>query len=598
MATYAPHLLLACVAMTMSIAGCASDGGPSGGIEATLTLDDGVDLKPFAELGVLLLCSGIDPVTGLPRPNQLFTVNVSTSEGLDPLDPSRTMGIFKQEGIPEGNCTAYVGGNSDDGTMTCVGHMPSIPVVAGPDNTFVTISLSCTSDARTGGIAGEGKFNQCMEHSQILVSPSAQQVGDDINIDLWCYDPDGDDGQYFVLFVTEASYNANPGNAAAWQDCGPERYLAPAFCPHGDLPPTPANQSASTSVTCNVSNEACLVLVGVSDDFFAHIFSDPFGCSGFDSNAFAAIPTYCVGSANCGDGAVRFPEECDPPGAPNYSSIFCNESCKVFDPCVYPLDPPASCPAPTDPECQSTTCSEAGGAITCGIQNATDGVPCSLGICEGGVCSACFDDAGCDDSNSCTTDVCNDPGLPTASCSNTSLPVGTVCDATGQCNSSGTCQNGDCTNAADSGYVCSPAGASISQTLTACVICEILGACPNDCSGDPIAPNTAAAVCLLNTLYIGGDGGACTSGLSILCLGCYSAVSQCGLGCAGSCAGTGPTGANGCTCLDCVYNACDADFATCAGYSQGLPNGNMSGSGGVIGGPPACESIPTPDCDE
>jgi len=585
--------------MTMSIAGCASDGAPSGGIEVALTVDTGEDLKPFAELGVLLLCSGVDPVTGVPRPNQVFTVNVSTSEGTAPLNPSETIGVFKQEGIPEGNCALYVGGVSDDGTMRCVGYAPAVPVVAGPDNTFVTIPLGCITDARTGGIAGEGKFNQCMEHSQILVSPSTQQVGDDINIDLWCYDPDGDDGQYLVLFVTEASYNANPGNLAAWQDCGPEPYLSPAFCPHSDLPPTPANQSASTSVTCNVSNEACLVIVAMSDDSFAHVFTDPTGCSGFDPNAFAVIPTYCIGTASCGDGTVESPEECDPLGAPNFSNVFCNESCKVFDPCANPLDPPASCPAPTDPECQSTTCSEAGGVITCGIQDATDGAPCSLGICQGGVCSACFDDAGCDDSNSCTTDVCSDPGLPTASCSNTDLPVGTVCDTTGQCNSSGVCQIGACTNAANSGYVCSPAGASIKGTLTACLLCELLGVgCPNDCSGDPIAPGTASAVCLLDTLYIGGDGGACTSGISIPCLGCYYTVSQCGLGCAGSCAGSGPTGANGCTCLDCVYNLCDAEFATCAGYSQGLPNGSIGGTGGIIGGPPVCEAIPTPDCDE
>jgi hypothetical protein len=598
-AAHAQHLLLACAFMTMSVAGCASDGTPRGGIEAALTLDPDALVTPFAEIGVLSVCSGVDPLTGLPRPNEVFLVNVSTSEGTNPLEPKPTIGIFKREGLPEGSCTMYVGGVSDDETTTCVGFMAGIPVVAGPDNTFVTIVLSCISDARHGGIAGEGKFNQCMEVGHIVVSPTTQSVGDDINIDLWCYDPDGDDGQYFVLFVTEASYNANPGNLAAWQHCGPEPYLSPAFCPHADPPLTSANQSASTSVTCNVSNEDCLVIVGTSDDFFAHIFSDPTGCNGFDANAQAVVPTYCIGLANCGDGSVELPEECDPPGAPNGSSVFCNESCKVFDPCANPLDPPASCPAPADPECQSTTCSESGGAITCGIQNATDGVACSLGICQGGVCSACFDDAGCDDSNSCTTDVCNDPGLPTANCSYTSLPVGSVCDTTGQCNSSSACQIGACTNAADSGYVCSPAGAGIKGTLTACTLCELLGVgCPNDCSGDPIAPSTLSAACMLNTIYLGGDGGACTSGLSIDCLGCYYTVSQCGLSCAASCAGSGPTGANGCTCLDCVYNACDTEFAACAGFSQGLPNGTLSGTGGIIGGPPACEAIPTPACDE
>jgi hypothetical protein len=78
-------------------------------------------------------------------------------------------------------------------------------------------------------------------------------------------------------------------------------------------------------------------------------------------------------------------------------------------------------------------------------------------------------------------------------------------------------------------------------------------------------------------------------------------VSQCGLtNCAANCASLsgGSTGPNGCTCLDCVYNACDTAFAACAGYSQGLPNGDVSGTGGIIGGPPACEAITTPDCEE
>jgi hypothetical protein len=50
-AAYARHLLMVCAFMTMSIAGCASDGGPSGGIEAALTLDPDALVTPFAETG-------------------------------------------------------------------------------------------------------------------------------------------------------------------------------------------------------------------------------------------------------------------------------------------------------------------------------------------------------------------------------------------------------------------------------------------------------------------------------------------------------------------------------------------------------------------
>ena len=48
-AAYARHLLMVCAFMTMSIAGCASDGTPSGGIEAALTLDPDALVTPFVE---------------------------------------------------------------------------------------------------------------------------------------------------------------------------------------------------------------------------------------------------------------------------------------------------------------------------------------------------------------------------------------------------------------------------------------------------------------------------------------------------------------------------------------------------------------------
>jgi len=101
---------------------------------------------------VTVACDGIDPITGLPWPSETFDVNVGTSEGNDPTDPKDTLGIFKKEGLPEGNCTVTIVAVSDDGTMQCAGQMVDIPVVAGPTNTFVTIVINCITDARYGGI--------------------------------------------------------------------------------------------------------------------------------------------------------------------------------------------------------------------------------------------------------------------------------------------------------------------------------------------------------------------------------------------------------------------------------------------------------------
>jgi cysteine-rich repeat protein len=132
-----------------------------------------------------------------------------------------------------------------------------------------------------------------------------------------------------------ASLAANPGNASLWVECGTVS-TTPAFaCDHQDPPTDPLAPSASETVTCEVANENCLIIVAVSDDFFANAFRDPYGCSGQDDNANAVIPVYCQGSAVCGDSVVEFPEECDPPSGAttNPDGFWCDAQCKIFHSC-------------------------------------------------------------------------------------------------------------------------------------------------------------------------------------------------------------------------------------------------------------------------
>jgi hypothetical protein len=340
-------LLLAFTALSFVCGGCNPDERATGGIEATLTLDADATVKRINTVTVTIACDGIDPITGLPWPSETFDVNVSTSEGNDPTDPKDTLGIFKKEGLPEGSCTVTIHAESDDGTMMCGGQMTDIPVVAGPDNTFVTIIINCITDARYGGIGVAGEFNQCAEYNQITVSPTTQAPGNDIDVDIWCYDPDGniDSPEASILFVTAASVGANPTNPAAWVPCGegectnddavcssdtdcpgtfcggngtacavdgdctaPETcdaatcdFVQLLACPHMDPPTVPANQSTDTAVTCNLSDVTCLVIVSVSDDNFGFDISDPlnpvpipYGCDGTDDNANAVVPVYCT----------------------------------------------------------------------------------------------------------------------------------------------------------------------------------------------------------------------------------------------------------------------------------------------------------------
>ena len=331
--TYRQALALACAAF--AFAGCGPEQTNTGGIEATLTLDADAVEKHYTNIGVAIVCHGLDPITGLPWPTEIFAVNLSTSEGNDPTDPKDTLGLFKKEGLPEGNCDILIGGPSDDHTMHCGGFMSNIPVVAGPDNTFVTIVINCITEARYGGIGTTGEFNQCMEYSQITVSPTTQSVGNDIDVDIWCYDPDSDDGFAYILFVTAASVAANPSNASLWVECGTVS-TSPAFpCDHQDPPTDPLTPSAAETVTCELSDEDCLIIVAVSDDFFANAFRDPFGCSGQDDNANAVIPVYCQSVAVCGDDVVEFPEECDPPSGAttNPDGYWCDSGCNIFHTC-------------------------------------------------------------------------------------------------------------------------------------------------------------------------------------------------------------------------------------------------------------------------
>ncbi|MBW1904898.1 MAG: DUF3604 domain-containing protein [Deltaproteobacteria bacterium] len=299
------RILLPCAALAVAFAGCASDQSRTGGIDATLTLDADATIKHITTVAVTIDCDGIDPITGLPWPSETFDVNVNTSEGNDPTDPKDSLGVFKKEGLPEGNCTVTITAVSDDGTMQCGGQMAEILVTAGPTNTFVTIVINCITDARYGGIGVGGEFNQCAEYSQIIVSPTTQSTGGDpVDVQVWCYDPDGgiDSPEVTVLFITAASsVDPNPAN---WVNCGSNPAYqyppTPAPCPHQDPPTVVGSESTDIDLFCAIDDDRsgdpgtpCVVIVSVSDDGFASGGADPFGCSGQDDNASAVIPVFC-----------------------------------------------------------------------------------------------------------------------------------------------------------------------------------------------------------------------------------------------------------------------------------------------------------------
>ena len=172
------------------------------------------------------------------------------------------------------------------------------------------------------------------------------------------------------------------------------------------------------------------------------------------------------------------------------------------------------------------------------------------------------------------------------------------CSVDSNCPLTETCSGGN----GNSEFICGPNGGTIKSVLTQCGVCEALGfGCPNTCSGVPVPPSTPAATCVANILLLGGDGGACTTGLDVPCLTCYNNASTCGTTlCTADCSNLAAgaiDGPNGCQCIDCVTLNCDAAFLTCAGFEQGAPAGTPNPRPSTVGGPPVCEAVPTPPCD-
>ncbi len=493
--------------LSIALFACSSSdktGGDVGSLNAKLTLDAGEVVKQFDAIAVTLSCSGIDPVTNAPRPEENFDVNVSTTEGSDPKDQ---FGIFQKEGLPPGACSISMSTASTDGQTQCSGQMNDIMISAN-QTTNVSIVLNCITEARYGGVRVDGTFNQCAEYRQVLVSPLVQSSGNDIDVELWAYDPDGDPVMGGVQFVS----------ATTGMPCG-------TVTPEAQAAPSDGTTSVSFAATCDAPDQ-CLILVGVSDDGFT-------SCDATNDAANAVVPVECQASQACGDGVVTPPEQCDPP-----DGVFCSDGCRDIDPCA---DPNA---CPSLGECQTNTCT--GGDPTdnsplCQAGNQPNGTSCSDpagGTCTDGVCGLCVSDAQCAPATDCRAAGSCDPstgcqeGAPTnegGSCTDPATMLPGTCSA-------GTCDvPGACTNPGDISIINDP---EFRGVITSCGFGEFGGGPPVD-------------ECLQDTL-----------GLSVDCSGCWQGFFNCTVqNCAGLCAAN----PNAPACVTCLQTNCQAATEACTG---------------------------------
>jgi hypothetical protein len=616
-------MVLISSALALTIVGCSGSDGPTGetgSLEGQVVLNE----NPNGELGAqidtiraTLECDGTDPWTGEPFATEVFDIDVSTTQNTPGTKPQ--LGVFKKEGIPIGsNCRVTLVAMTVDGATQCGGQGHSGPIPPPPTNGQLSITLNCITAARYGGLRVDGTFNRCMEYQQILVKPVTQSVGNDIGVEIWCADPDGDDGLSSIFFVTEASFNASPQDPSSWDTCSadtidlmnplvPQPYLNPCPTQDGPVvdPDAPAGEpnlvaaSTTAALTCDVVDD-CVVVVNVSDDNFANGGADPFGCNGFypdgrpDYNAFSVIPVECEGQSVCGNGIQEPGEQCDIEGVDVNGPLFvaadpntwCSTRCRTFEPCTdSPAEEPTNCPPIQDAQCQAQMCDDSA-MPSCTIMNLagscdlTPGSGAADGVCDMGMCVKPPD---CEIPSDCGVDT----QCQIFDC------VDGVCDvdSPGTCELDGvpgTCQPND-------GEIKCGAGACTNESDLAQLDAEFP---PANTALDPIDVGGLAIVCVGNQDFITlnvGEGYTCNdygvenvdsccflgtvlgcsiddcwtnNGLTSACGNCYAGVAD-ALACANICTDT-----EALECQQCLWeNGVTQGVADCSGLLADTPPG-------------------------
>jgi len=245
-----------------------------------------------------------------------------------------------------------------------------------------------------------------------------------------------------------------------------------------------------------------------------------------------------------------------------------------------------------------------------GCMTTTDCVPAAR--CDAGTCVArCFTNAECNDSNDCTTDLCDGTGA----CANTSVAAGSAGACAGGLVCSGSPTNLCVACVADA--QCGGATPLCDTASNSCVECLAAADCNdgNGCTTDACAAGACTA-----TPVAAGSAGACAGGLvcsgspTNLCVACV-ADAQCGgatplcdtasNSCVECLAAADCNDGNVCTVDDCSAGACaNTPAATTTACDDGAfctESDHCDGSGACTGSARSCDdalSCTTDRCDE
>ena len=214
----------------------------------------------------------------------------------------------------------------------------------------------------------------------------------------------------------------------------------------------------------------------------------------------------------------------------------------------------ASCGGTGTQTCTAGTCPATCGG-TCGAMPTRS---CSMPAC------VCYNNSGCNDSNSCTTDVCVNPGTNNAFCTNTNVPVNgtwtyTAWGACGgaSCGGTGTQTRSTVSCSATCGGTCGTPVTSQSCTMPACTCYNNSGCNDNNsCTTDVcVNPGTNNAFCTntnvpVNGTWTYGVWGACSGGPC----GGTGTQTRSTISCSATCGGTcgTPVTSQSCTMPSCA----------------------------------------------
>ena len=221
-------VVLACMAFAVALSGCTSNdesvGVGGAEVELTLQTPPGSNTEIINTIQADWKCAGNDPFTGVPRPPEMEMINVSTTEGDNPTDPKNRAGILSVRGQPVGDCHYDFVAVSEDMTdgapnVECQGSL-DITIQRDVNQDFL-VTMVCIRQNQLGGGDFDALFDECPQIKNVVISPTSQVVGGDINVRTQGYDPDGDDVEVQVL-LTNCSCAVLPTNTTVIKSCDDE----------------------------------------------------------------------------------------------------------------------------------------------------------------------------------------------------------------------------------------------------------------------------------------------------------------------------------------------------------------------------------------